>query len=119
MSQPQRESWKESDAELFRLLVETGPEGLPVGHIAEKLALPNATLSFHLKELANADLVVTAPKGRSIIYSANFTTMNNVVDYLSENCCAGASCATTVKCKPQSAAKAAVNIGATRKRRGA
>ena len=110
---------QESRLAIFRLLVETGPEGLPVGHIAETLALPNATLSFHLKELANAGLVVAAPNGRSIIYSANFTTMNNVVDYLSENCCAGASCATTVKCKPPSAAKAAVNSGAARKKRGA
>jgi ArsR family transcriptional regulator, arsenate/arsenite/antimonite-responsive transcriptional repressor len=85
---------------IFRLLVQTGPEGLPVGHIAETLDLANATLSFHLKELTNAGLTVASPNGRSIIYSANFKTMTDVLSYLTENCCAGATCATTVACKP-------------------
>ncbi len=91
---------QETRLAIFRLLVETGPEGLQVGAIAERLSLANATLSFHLKELANAGLIVAAPNGRAIIYSANFKTMNALVDYLTENCCAGASCATTVACKP-------------------
>jgi len=91
---------QETRLAVFRLLVETGPEGLHVGAIAERLALANATLSFHLKELANAGLIVAAPNGRAIIYSANFKTMNALIDYLMENCCAGASCATTVSCKP-------------------
>ncbi len=91
---------QESRLAIFRLLVETGPEGLPVGQIAEKLGLANATLSFHLKELANAELVVAAPNGRSIICSANFNTMNEVIGYLGENCCAGASCSSVVNCKP-------------------
>lgn len=77
---------------IFRLLVETGPQGLAVGLIAEKLGLANATLSFHLKELTNAGLTIATPSGRSIIYSANFTTMNGLVEYLTENCCAGSSC---------------------------
>jgi ArsR family transcriptional regulator, arsenate/arsenite/antimonite-responsive transcriptional repressor len=85
---------------IYRLLVEIGPQGLHVGAIAERLALANATLSFHLKELANADLIVAAPNGRSIIYSANFSTMNALIGYLTENCCAGATCATTLDCKP-------------------
>ena len=96
---------QESRLAIFRLLVETGPGGLPVGQIAEKLGLANATLSFHLKELANAELVVAAPNGRSIIYSANFNTMDGVIGYLSENCCAGASCTTMVACKPRAIAK--------------
>ena len=91
---------QESRLAIFRLLVETGPEGLPVGQIAEKLGLANATLSFHLKELSNAGLLVAAPNGRSIIYSANFSTMNEVIDYLGENCCAGANCSSVVNCKP-------------------
>jgi ArsR family transcriptional regulator, arsenate/arsenite/antimonite-responsive transcriptional repressor len=84
---------QESRLSIFRLLVETGPEGLPVGVIAETLGLANATLSFHLKELTHAGLTTAAPNGRSIIYSANFTTMMSLIDYLTENCCAGAGCA--------------------------
>jgi predicted transcriptional regulator len=92
---------QETRLAVFRLLVETGPEGLQVGAIAERLSLANATLSFHLKELANAGLIVAAPNGRAIIYAANFAAMNTLIDYLTENCCAGASCATTVACKPK------------------
>ncbi len=92
---------QESRLAIYRLLVETGPEGLPVGAIAERLGFANATLSFHLKELTNAGLTVAAPNGRSIIYSANFATMSGLIEYLTENCCAGASCATTVNCKPK------------------
>ena len=83
---------QETRLAVFRLLVETGPQGLPVGAIAEKLNLANATLSFHLKELTNAGLTMATPNGRSIIYSANFATMNGLVDYLTENCCAGEGC---------------------------
>lgn len=78
---------------IFRLLVETGPAGLPVGTIAEKLGFANATLSFHLKELTHAGLTNATPNGRSIVYSANFNTMNGLIEYLTENCCAGAGCA--------------------------
>ena len=83
---------QETRLAIFRLLVETGPPGLPVGAIAETLGLANATLSFHLKELTNAGLTIATPNGRSIIYSANFSTMNGLVGYLTENCCAGAGC---------------------------
>ena len=83
---------QETRLAIFRLLVETGPQGMPVGAIAEKLSLANATLSFHLKELTNAGLTLATPNGRSIIYSANFATMNGLVDYLTENCCAGDGC---------------------------
>lgn len=107
---------QETRLSIYRLLVEIGPEGLAVGAIAEKLNLPNATLSFHLKELANAELIVTVPNGRSIICSANFESMAALVVYLTENCCAGASCATTVDCQPKASnPKAASN----RKRRAA
>ena len=92
---------QETRLAIFRLLVETGPAGLPVGTIAEKLGLANATLSFHLKELTGAGLTIATPNGRSIIYSANFTTMNGLIDYLSENCCAGSSCSPSIAaCTP-------------------
>lgn len=84
---------QESRLAIFRLLVVAGPAGMPVGKIAEHLNLANATLSFHLKELTNAGLTTATPNGRSIIYSANFNTMTELLDYLTENCCAGAGCA--------------------------
>lgn len=87
---------QETRLSIFRLLVETGPGGLPVGAIAEKLGLANATLSFHLKELTGAGLTVATPNGRSIIYAANFATMNGLIEYLSENCCAGRSCSPSI-----------------------
>ena len=82
---------QESRLDVFRLLVEQGPEGLPAGDIAERLRLPNPTLSFHLKELAHAGLVTKRQAGRFAYYSANFATMNGLVDYLTENCCRGAT----------------------------
>ena len=84
---------QESRLAIFRLLVETGPSGLAVGSIAEALRLANATLSFHLKELTSAGLTVATPNGRSITYAASFDTMNSLIEYLTENCCAGSSCA--------------------------
>jgi len=72
---------------IFRLLVETGPAGLPVGKIGERLRTAPATLSFHLKELSNADLVTMRHEGRFIYCSANFATMNGLLAYLTENCC--------------------------------
>ena len=72
---------------IFRLLVETGPDGLPVGKIGERLGTPSTTLSFHLKELGNADLVTMRHEGRFIYCSANFATMNGLLAYLTENCC--------------------------------
>lgn len=108
---------QETRLSIYRLLVETGPGGLPVGVIAETLGLANATLSFHLKELTQAGLTVAAPNGRSIIYSTNFTTMNELVGFLTENCCAGASCATVLDCKPRSNNTANATNIANRKRR--
>ena len=87
---------QETRLAIFRLLVETGPGGLAVGAIAERLDLANATLSFHLKELTGAGLTIATPNGRSIIYSTNFVTMNGLLDYLSENCCAGSSCSPSI-----------------------
>lgn len=95
---------QESRLAIFRLLVETGPQGLPVGAIAEKLDFANATLSFHLKELTHAGLTNATPNGRSIIYSANFLTMTGLIEYLTENCCAGSSCGPCAPANQQTAA---------------
>jgi ArsR family transcriptional regulator, arsenate/arsenite/antimonite-responsive transcriptional repressor len=96
---------QESRLAIFRLLVEAGPDGLPVGAIAETLGFANATLSFHLKELTHAGLTIATPSGRSIIYSANFTTMMGLIAYLTENCCAGAGCAPCLPSKKSSTQK--------------
>ncbi len=75
----------------FRLLVEAGPAGRMAGDIAEALAVPNATLSFHLKELVHAGLIQGESVGRNICYRANYTAMNDLMAYLTHNCCAGSS----------------------------
>ena len=80
---------QESRLDVFRLLVEQGPEGLSAGAIAERLGVANATLSFHLKELSHAGLISARQVGRFIYYSANFRTMNQLIEYLTENCCRG------------------------------
>jgi ArsR family transcriptional regulator len=82
---------QESRLTIFRLLVEQGPDGLAAGEIAERLKLPGATLSFHLKELARARLVSARQAGRFIYYNANYPAMNRLIDYLTRNCCRGAT----------------------------
>lgn len=82
-----------SRLEIFRLLVQKGPEGMAASAIAEKIGLPNATLSFHIKGLTHAGLVDARQDGRFIFYAANYSTMNELVGYLTENCCGGQSCA--------------------------
>ena len=75
--------------DIFRLLVQTGSEGLPAGEIADRLGLPAATLSFHLSQLKQAGLVTVRRESRSLIYAAEYTAMNGLLDYLTENCCQG------------------------------
>jgi DNA-binding transcriptional ArsR family regulator len=84
---------------IYRLLVQQGPEGLSAGTIAERLDIAGATLSFHLKELANAGMVESRQDGRFVYYSANYEQMNGLLAYLTENCCQGEDCATD--CAPQ------------------
>ena len=83
----------ETRLKVFRLLVEAGAEGLAAGAIGETLALPPATLSFHLAHLARAGLARSRQEGRFVIYSADFPAMNTLVGFLTENCCGGRSCA--------------------------
>jgi hypothetical protein len=77
---------------IFRALVVKGNDGLTPAVIAEELGLPANTLSFHLKELMNADLITQERCGRHLIYRAQYDRMNAVLSYLSQNCCQGAVC---------------------------
>ena len=79
----------ESRLDIFRLLIQAGQDGLPAGHMGERLGMPSATLSFHLTQLKAAKLVTCRREGRSQIYSATYSTMNTVIAYLTENCCQG------------------------------
>ena len=78
---------------LFRRLVQAGPAGMAAGAIAEALAIPNSSLSFHLAQLLGAGLIAQRRDGRSLIYSADYAAMDRLVAYLMENCCGGATCA--------------------------
>ena len=82
---------QETRLQAFRLLVQAGPEGLPAGEISEELGIPHNSLSFHLGHLERAGLATTERRGRSIIYSANFPFMQDLVGYLAENCCSAES----------------------------
>lgn len=86
--------------QVFRALVVVGQQGLTPGTIAEALAMPAATLSFHLKELMHAGLVTQERAGRNLLYRAAYERMNGVLGYLTAHCCQGAECldATTTSC---------------------
>lgn len=74
---------------IYRLLVARGPEGMAAGQVAERLKVSPATLSFHFRTLNHAGLLDSRQEGRFVYYSANFTVMNGMVAYLTENCCGG------------------------------
>ena len=82
---------QETRLSIFRALVQAGPEGLAAGRIAEDVGAPASTLSFHLKELSAAGLVRARQDGRFIYYSADYAAMNELVSFLGEKCCIGAS----------------------------
>jgi ArsR family transcriptional regulator len=71
----------------YRMLVERGPDGLPAGVIAEQLGMPPSSLTFHLQHLLRAGLVTQRRMSRHLIYAADFTAMNDLLGYLTENCC--------------------------------
>lgn len=86
----------------YRMLVETGPRGLPAGVIAERLKIPPSSLTFHLQHLFRAELITQRRLSRQLIYAANFRTMNSLIAYLTENCCGqigNAGCSAPL-CKP-------------------
>jgi len=97
--------------EIFRLLVQAGPEGMAAGHVAERLGLAPNTLTFHFDRLRSAGLVTVRRDGRSMIYAARFEAMNDLVSFLTENCCQGslAGCGPTVVCKPKGGRNEAVS----------
>ena len=83
---------QESRLAVFRLLVQAGPQGMSAGKISDATGIPPSSLSFHLKELSHADMVSSRNESRFVIYSANFSRMNEVLAYLTENCCGGNPC---------------------------
>jgi DNA-binding transcriptional ArsR family regulator len=94
---------QETRLDIFRLLVQKGPAGLPAGEIGERLGQPSPTLSFHLNQLRFAGLVASRRASRSIIYTANFKAMNELLAYLTDNCCGG---------RPELCAPAAASVRA-------
>jgi DNA-binding transcriptional ArsR family regulator len=92
--------------EIFRVLVQAGPDGMAAGHVAETLGLAPNTLTFHFDRLRVAGLVTVHRNGRSMIYAARFETMNGLLAFLTENCCQGAAtCAPAALCEPKPVTK--------------
>jgi ArsR family transcriptional regulator len=88
--------------DVFRLLVQAGPDGMAAGQVAEKLDLAPNTLTFHFDRLRGAGLVTVRRDGRSMIYAARYDAMNGLIAFLTENCCQGAAekWAPVAACKP-------------------
>jgi ArsR family transcriptional regulator, arsenate/arsenite/antimonite-responsive transcriptional repressor len=86
--------------DVFRLLVQAGPEGMPAGAVADALSLAPNTLTFHFDRLRMAGLVSVRREGRSMIYAAQFEQMNALLGFLTENCCGGAPCTPAAERKP-------------------
>jgi ArsR family transcriptional regulator len=98
---------QDSRLDVFRLLVQAGPDGLPAGEIANALRLAPNTLTFHFDRLRAAGLVTVRRDGRQMIYAARFETMNALLGYLTQNCCGGAAdtCLPAQTCNPEAAPK--------------
>lgn len=92
---------QETRLAIFRLLVKTGPEGLPAGTIAERLGLPAATLSFHIAQLVRAGLVSARPQSRFIYYIADYPAMDALLSFLTDHCCGGQACLPRTTGKPR------------------
>jgi DNA-binding transcriptional ArsR family regulator len=96
--------------DMFRLLVQAGPEGMPAGQVADALDLAPNTLTFHFDRLRSAGLVTVRRDGRQMIYAAQYDAMNTLLGFLTENCCQGAAekCAPAI-CKPAKPKRAKVS----------
>ena len=84
----------------FRMLVQAGEPGMAAGALAEALAVPASSMSFHLAQLSNAGLITQRRESRSIIYSADYAAMGALMGYLTENCCGGGASCAPVVCAP-------------------
>jgi ArsR family transcriptional regulator len=92
---------QENRLDAYRLLVQAGPDGLAAGEVAASLGVSPNTLTFHFDRLREAGLITVRRDGRSMIYAAQFNTMNALLGYLTENCCGGVTqCAPAVACEP-------------------
>ena len=91
---------QETRLEIFRLLVKTGPDGMPAGEIAKRLKVLPATLSFHLAYLARSGLIRSRQQGRFVIYSADFPVMETLLAFLTDDCCGGAVACAIPTCQP-------------------
>ena len=102
---------QENRLEIFRLLVQAGPQGMAAGQVAERLGLAPNTLTFHFDRLRFAGLVTVRRDGRSMIYAARFAALNDLVSFLTENCCQGApeKCAPAAIPKPTGVSNEAVS----------
>ena len=89
---------QESRLTIFRTLVQAGPDGMAAGKISETTGIPPSSLSFHLKEMSYAGIVNSRQESRYIYYSANFKVMNELLAFLTENCCAGNPCGVETPC---------------------
>ena len=85
---------------VYRMLVEAGPAGINAGTIASRLKLAPSSLSFHLQHLNRAGLITQERNSRQLIYAADFAVMNDLVGYLTENCCAGSAAECATRCEP-------------------
>jgi ArsR family transcriptional regulator len=90
---------RDNRLDVFRLLVQAGPDGMPAGAVADALGLAPNTLTFHFDRLRTAGLVTARREGRSIIYAARFEAMNELIAFLTENCCGGAPCTPATQTK--------------------
>jgi ArsR family transcriptional regulator len=97
--------------DVYRLLVQAGPEGMPAGSVAGALKLAPNTLTFHFDRLRQARLVAVRREGRSMIYAARYDTMNALMSYLTDNCCRGApeQCVPAAVCKPARAKRGKIH----------
>jgi ArsR family transcriptional regulator, arsenate/arsenite/antimonite-responsive transcriptional repressor len=91
---------QDSRLAIFRVLVQAGPDGLAAGKISEAVAISPSSLSFHMKELLSANMVSSRTEGRFVIYAANFSAMDELLMFLTENCCGGKPCLPKMNCKP-------------------
>lgn len=83
---------QETRLNVFRLLVQAGPAGLAAGEIGAQMGIPANTLSFHLKTLSQAGLLESRQDGRFVFYAANYASMDDLIAFLTQNCCNGAAC---------------------------